>query len=108
METLNLMIAAALLLLVAQRHSLAGSATWATNPISGDWNTAANWRPQTVPDTSSDIATFATSSQAQVGISAITAISGINFNQGADSFKITSEPGDPLTLSGSGIVNSSG
>src|SRR5205823_10347139 len=108
MKTLNFIIAAALLFLATQRHSLAGSAAWAANPTSGDWNTAANWRPQTVPDTSSDIATFATSSQAQVGISAIIAISGINFNQGADSFTITSEPGDPLTLSGSGIINSSG
>jgi len=107
MKSLNFIIAAALLLLVAQRHSLAGSATWATNPISGDWNTAANWRPQTVPDTSSDIATFATSNQKQVGFSAITEIGGINFNLGADAFTITSQPGDPVTLSGSGIVNNS-
>jgi autotransporter-associated beta strand protein len=108
MKTLNLIIAAALLFLAAQRQSLAGSATWATNATSGDWNTAANWRPQTVPNTSSDIATFATSNQKQIGISAITAIAGINFNQGADTFTIISEPGDPLTLSGSGIINSSG
>ena len=108
MKTLKLIIAAALLLLAAQRHSLAGSATWATNPISGDWNTAANWRPQTVPDTASDIATFATSNQKQIGLSALTEISGINFNQGADPFTISSAIGSPLKLSGSGIVNSSG
>src|SRR5437016_6305238 len=95
-------------LLFTSDFSLAGSATWATNPISGDWNTAANWRLQTVPDTSSDIATFATSNQKQVGFSAITEIGGINFNLGADAFTITSQPGDPVTLSGSGIVNNSG
>jgi hypothetical protein len=72
MKRLTFAIAAALLFLAAQRRSLAGSATWATNPTSGDWNTAANWRPQTVPDSSSDIATFATSNQTQVGVSAIT------------------------------------
>ena len=108
MKTLNCIIAAALLFLAAQRHSLAGSATWAINPTSGDWNTAANWTPQTVPNSSSDIATFALSNQKQVGISAITEVGGINFNQGADAFAISSPPGSPLKLSGSGIVNSSG
>jgi len=105
---LNFIIAAALLLLAAQRHSLAGSATWDQNPTSGDWNTAANWTPQTVPDTPSDIATFATSNQTQIGISAITGVGGINFNPGADAFTIISQPGGPFTLSGSGIVNNSG
>src|SRR5438552_2724423 len=108
MKTLNYIIAAALLFLAAQRHSFAGSATWATDPTSGDWNTAANWRPRTVPDTSSDIATFATSTQTQVGVSAITQISGIDFSQGANAFTVTSESSGPLTLSGSGIVNNSG
>src|SRR5436305_10158800 len=88
---LRFIVAAALLFLAAQRHSLAGSATWDQNPTSGDWNTAANWTPQTVPDTPTDIATFATSNQTQIGISSFTGIGGINFNQGADSFTITAE-----------------
>ena len=108
MKILNLVVAAALLLLTAPRHSLAGSASWATNPINGDWNTAANWVPQTVPNTSADIATFTTSTQTQVALSSLTEISGITFNPGADAFTILSPPGAPLKLSGSGIVNSSG
>ena len=60
-KKLTLVIAAALLFLATQRQSLAGSATWATNPTSGDWNTAANWRPQTVPNATTDIATFGAS-----------------------------------------------
>jgi len=28
----------------------AGSATWELDPISGDWNTAANWTPNGVPN----------------------------------------------------------
>ena len=28
----------------------AGSATWDLNPGSGDWNTATNWTPATVPN----------------------------------------------------------
>src|SRR5215471_8940419 len=100
MRPLNPVIAAALLFLAAQRHSLAGSATWAVNPITGDWNTAANWVPQTVPDSSSDIATFATSNQTQVATSAITEISGINFNPGADALSITAAQSHPLILTG--------
>jgi hypothetical protein len=89
MKTFNFVIAAALLFLTAQRHSLAGSATWASNPTNGGWNTAANWRPRTIPDTSSDVATCATSNQTQVGVSAITEIGGIIFNSGADAFTIS-------------------
>src|SRR5947209_1327585 len=107
MKTLNSMIAVALLLVAAQRHSLTGSATWATYPTIGNWNSAANWTPQTVPNTSSDIATFATSNQTQLAVSSLTEIRGINVNQGADGFTISSPPGAPLKLSGSGIVNSS-
>ena len=39
----------------------AGSATWSANPINGNWNTAANWMPNTVPNGPADTATFATS-----------------------------------------------
>ncbi len=108
MKTLNVIIAAALLSLGAQRPSLAGSATWGTNPTSGDWNTAANWTPQTVPNTASDIASFATSNQTQIAVSALTEIGGIDFSQGADAFTIFSPPGNPIKFSGSGIVNGSG
>jgi hypothetical protein len=34
-------------------------------------------------------------------------VGGINFNPGADAFTIISQPGDPVTLSGSGIANNS-
>jgi hypothetical protein len=36
----------------------AGSATWNFSPSSGDWSTAANWTPATVPNGPADIATF--------------------------------------------------
>ena len=43
----------------------AGSATWNLHPTSGDWDTAANWTPATVPNGPADIATFSTSSATQ-------------------------------------------
>src|SRR5439155_17434789 len=36
----------------------AGSATWNLNPMSGDWNTAANWTPATVPNSPADTASY--------------------------------------------------
>ena len=51
-------------LLAAQ--SFAGSATWNLNPTSGDWNTAENWTPNTVPNSTTDIATFGASSVTEV------------------------------------------
>ena len=61
-----------------------------------------------MPNSSSDIATFVTSNQTQIGISAITEIGGITFEPGADAFTISSNQAIPFTLSGSGIVNNSG
>src|SRR5712691_8644028 len=50
--------------------TFAGSATWNLNPATGDWNTAPNWTPATVPNGASDIATFAISNQAAISLSA--------------------------------------
>ena len=43
--------------------SNAGSATWNSSPATGDWNTATNWTPATVPNGPSDPATFALSNR---------------------------------------------
>jgi hypothetical protein len=88
----------------------AGSAQWDLNPASGDWNTAANWTPMTVPNASTDRATFGVSNTTNVSISAITFVDRIVFNPGAGSFTITSSPNffPILTLSGEGVTNNSG
>src|SRR5436190_24089226 len=52
----------------------AGSATWDLNPGSGDWNTAANWTPMTVPSGSADTATFALSNTTAVSNSGNTIV----------------------------------
>jgi hypothetical protein len=39
-------------------HAYAGSATWLSSPLSSDWNTAANWMPNTVPNGPADVASF--------------------------------------------------
>jgi hypothetical protein len=47
-----------LLSLSFAQNAHAGSATWNLDPISSDWNIAANWTPNTVPNGPDDIATF--------------------------------------------------
>ncbi len=98
----------ALLFLAAQQHAFAGSATWATNPTTSDWNTAQNWMPNTVPDGPTDTATFTTSNITQLTDFAVTEVAALNFNSGASSFTITSKPGTAFIISGAGISNASG
>ena len=86
----------------------AGSATWNLNPTSGDWNTANNWTPATVPNSPADTATFASSNTTAVSISAFTEVTSIVFNAGASAFTVTANPTLRLTISGAGIVNNSG
>lgn len=88
--------------------SFAGSATWSANPVSADWNTAANWTPATVPNDPVDVATFADSQQNAISLSAPVAVDSIVFGSEADAFTINVYPLMNLAISGSGIVNNSG
>lgn len=86
----------------------AGSATWNLNPTSNDWNTAANWTPATVPNGSSDTATFDVSTTTAVSITGSIEVNSLIFSPGASAFTITPNPGSALTMSGAGITNNSG
>ena len=85
----------------------AGSATWKAHPRTNNWNSAANWRPRTIPNGPSDIATFAASDTADVSLNTETEVDGIVFSQGASAFTITSGAA-ALHFSGAGISNDSG
>jgi autotransporter-associated beta strand protein len=87
--------------------SYADSATWSLNPTSGDWNTAADWTPETIPNGSDQIATFADSNQTLVNVSKPTEIGAIVFTPDAISYTIKIAPRKTLTISGTGISNSS-
>src|SRR5207249_11358407 len=98
----------ALLFGLTSQSLQAGSATWNLNPTSGDWNTAVNWTPNTVPNGPDDTATFDISNQTALSFSADTEVNEIVFNLGAEAYTIT-VPGKHLTtISGAGIVNNSG
>ena len=91
-------------LLFILQTAFAGSATWQLNPVSGDWNTAANWTPPTITNGSADTATFDVSNQTSLTLSANTEVNGIVFNAGASAFTIALSGGLTLTLSGTGIT----
>jgi len=103
------LLATIALLLSGPSTSFAGDATWDLSPGSGDWNTATNWTPATVPNGSGDIATFALSNTTPVSISANTEVNTIIFTPAAtDPYTITASPGFTLTIIGVGITNNSG
>jgi autotransporter-associated beta strand protein len=98
-------------ILLSATLARAGSATWVSNPINGNWNTASNWSPQTVPNGPFDTATFTTSSNPNLTLSAPIEISAAFFQPGASKFNISlpAAPSAPsLTLSGAGVINDSG
>src|SRR6266540_5422161 len=84
------------------------SAQWDLDPISGDWNTAANWTPMTVPNGPADIATFALSNTTDVSISANTEVNGITFTAAATNpYTITATAAWTLRITCTGITNNS-
>src|SRR5690349_19066910 len=98
------------LLILTSSFSLSafgGSATWKLNPTSGGWNTASNWTPATIPNGSSDVATFELSNTTSISFSSSVTMDRIVFNSGASPFTFTL-PTLTLTFTGAGIVNNSG
>jgi autotransporter-associated beta strand protein len=107
MSRITFLTAAALLFLAAQRLSVAGSATWSNKPSSGDWNNPANWIPNTVPNGTSDVATFAASRVTEVTNSnVIVNLDSLVFNPGTPQYTISAL--DNIELYGTGIANNSG
>src|SRR3989442_9892958 len=106
---MNTLIVAAIrcfLMFLLPAVAYAVSAQWDLDPISGDWNTAANWTPMGIPNGPADIATFGLSHTTDVSISANTEVSGIIFTSAATNpYTITASQGFTFTLSGIGITN---
>src|SRR5215467_7556942 len=97
------------LMFILSALAYAGSAQWNLSPTSGDWNTATNWTPMTVPNGPADIAIFALSNIADISISENTEVNSIIFSSAATNpYSITVSDGLTLTLSGAGITNNSG
>jgi autotransporter-associated beta strand protein len=99
---------ATLIFLTSHRPAHADSAAWSATPTSGDWNDASNWMPNTVPNSATDVATFAGSNVTALSISDTDIdLDSAVFNNGAPPYTLTAE-GRDLTFYGAGIVNNSG
>ncbi len=87
----------------------AGSATWSTNPISGDWYTAENWNPNTVPNGPNDVATLGASSITTLTFpaSSTTVLDSIILQSEADFYSVVVKESS-LTFVGSGIPGLTG
>ena len=97
-----------LFLILTSQSAIAGSATWSNTPSSGDWNDAANWDPNTIPNGTSDVATFSASNIAGVAITnANIALDSVVFDSGAPPYTISVQKYE-LDIGGAGIVNTSG
>ena len=92
-------------LLLTVQISLAGSATWLFSPQDSAWENADNWTPGGPPNGPSDIATFAQSSQTDVGMSTAEEVNSIVFTSGSASFRLFMDTGGQLTISGAGVNN---
>ncbi len=95
------------LFLLASSPAPAGSGTWILNPISSDWNTAANWSSNTVPGPL-DIATFAVSNQTEISITDGSSVGQVVFQGGASAYQIAALSNESLTVLDGGIDNESG
>jgi len=84
--------------------ALAGSATWNVNPVSGDWNNPLNWTPNTVPNGTTDVATFNASNTTSVSSSVHINLADLVFTAGAPPYTISVD----FTFSGEGVRNDSG
>jgi hypothetical protein len=58
MKTLIVAAIRCCLILLVPSVTYAINAQWDLDPMSGDWNTAANWTANRVPNGPADIATF--------------------------------------------------
>lgn len=86
----------------------AGSATWLANPATGNWNTATNWNPATVPNGPSDVATFSVSNQRNVEVTNSIVLNSIVFSPDASAFTITSSSSfASVLINGAGVINNS-
>jgi autotransporter-associated beta strand protein len=101
---IHLLTTTAAVALLAALPARAQNATWLLNPGSGDFNTAGNWTPATVP---TGTAFFGTSNTTALSFSADTTIGGWTLNPGASAYTFTI-PSETLQFVGAGIVINGG
>ena len=97
------------ILIFTRQISQGSSATWAQTPPDNNWSNPSNWMPNTVPNSTTDVATFGISDTTAISILAPINLANVTFEAGASAFAITVANNQTLTLWGNPcIVNNSG
>jgi autotransporter-associated beta strand protein len=104
----HLLTTTAAVALLAALPARAQDATWLVNPGSGNFNTAANWTPPTVP---TGTAFFGPSNTTSITFQPFTttSIGTLQFNPGAPAYSFSTFPAlfTSISITGAGIVNGS-
>jgi hypothetical protein len=100
----HLLATTAVVALLAATSAHAQDATWLQNPSSGNFNTAGNWTPATVP---TGTAFFGQSNTTALTISTPTTVGGFTFNVGAPAYSFGFAASSTLIFTGAGINNAS-
>ena len=97
------------ILILTNQISHAGSATWLQTPTDNNWSNPSNWTPNTVPNSTTDAATFATSDTTAISIASPINLGSITFGPGASAYTISIADDQLVELWGSpNIINNSG
>ena len=97
------------LFILTSQLSPAGSATWTQTPADNNWINPNNWMPNTVPNSTTDVATFGASNTTAISILAPINLARVTFAAGASAYSITVANNQSLTLwGGASIINNSG
>jgi len=104
----HLLTTTAAVALLAALPARAQDTTWLVNPGSGNFNTAANWTPATVP---TGTAFFGASNTTSIAFQPFTttSIGTLQFNPDAPAYSFTTSDGisTSISITGAGIVNNS-
>jgi autotransporter-associated beta strand protein len=109
MKNLTCILLTSCICALASQLARAGSATWTQSPVDNNWSNASNWMPNTVPNSTTDTATFGTSNTTAISIQDTIDVGSVTFAPGASAYTLTSTNAKTFSLRGSpSIINSSG
>ena len=99
-------------LILTNQICQAGSATWVQTPADNNWSNPSNWMPNTVPNSTTDTATFGPSDITAISIQDSIDVASVTFQPGASAYTLSLTNAKVLNLGGSAvspsIINNSG
>jgi autotransporter-associated beta strand protein len=98
----------ALFVVLSAAPTYAGSATWLLDPVDNNWSNPNNWMPNTVPNSTVDVANFDVSNTTAISIVEPIELGSLIFNPDASPYTITASATTLSIFGAPGVVNNSG